>query len=469
MAMLRNGVGSNIVKTFQINEYIQMRLTENGVTQICVKQKDEYKGYKIFNQCKYLLLNIPTDKIKEYDNFKSIDDVKDFIDKDASERGDTFKAYVSSTEEFHGHCSNIQAFYENNYDTRILHRNLAFGLLRELAKQGDPLAIKRYKDEIARRINDGNTKTFIYLMANQHFKIFNREELKYIEESIDDQTLKVIFNLSLNKRYEMLDPIEGGNGFYLFTKSAMIIPISELDNPKWKQLKQLEYRKIISLQDLEEYKVILFEKSGVEQLDFPENPYAYYNKIFFDTALEAFGNSDDTLIFIPENDKPIKIANERMGYIVFIAPIIRDSMKVFDKLGAKYIRRYKYMASNPRKADLTQYMEELIKIIDFTTNIEIKNWAFLSNNKDSVRISFQIREDKDFVSPINFNIGELILIKILYNLEEKYENIFFYLRDRNRRFPIKEDAGGKHIIINKMYWIKAIYKKTKRDRGRSYY
>ena len=51
---------------------------------------------------------------------------------------------------------NLQVWAEMNYDTRILHRNLAFPLLKKLAQVGDPIAKKALKDEIAKRFLSGN-------------------------------------------------------------------------------------------------------------------------------------------------------------------------------------------------------------------------------------------------------------------------------------------------------------------------
>lgn len=52
-------------KEFEINKYLKLKL-EGGRTNIYVK------GRK-FQQCMYLLLNIPVDRIEEYDEIESID------------------------------------------------------------------------------------------------------------------------------------------------------------------------------------------------------------------------------------------------------------------------------------------------------------------------------------------------------------------------------------------------------------
>lgn len=62
---------------------------------------------------------------------------------------------ITPEEEFWGHCSNLQAWVENNYDTRLLHSNIAFPLLKKLTEAGDPNTNKVFKEEIARRFESG--------------------------------------------------------------------------------------------------------------------------------------------------------------------------------------------------------------------------------------------------------------------------------------------------------------------------
>jgi hypothetical protein len=38
---------------------------------------------------------------------------------------------------FWAHCSNLETWGENNYDTRLIHSNLAFPLLKKLTEAGD--------------------------------------------------------------------------------------------------------------------------------------------------------------------------------------------------------------------------------------------------------------------------------------------------------------------------------------------
>ncbi|MFX1457733.1 MAG: hypothetical protein ACFFDB_20385 [Promethearchaeota archaeon] len=153
---------------FVINKYLSLRL-EYGNTNI-------YVGRKLFKQCKYLLLDIPLKDTKNYSKIDSIDEAFEKLDR-SLERGKPRKYHITPDIEFWGHCSNLQTWYENNYDTRILHSNLAFPLLMALAKTGDPLAKKVFKEEITLRLISGYPSVIRYLINENYLKYFNKEEL----------------------------------------------------------------------------------------------------------------------------------------------------------------------------------------------------------------------------------------------------------------------------------------------------
>ncbi len=131
---------------FNINGYLTLKL-EGGASNIYVRGR-------LFNQCKYLLLNIPTSKVRKFDNIESIDETVEILNRSMEESGRS-GVNVSAEAEFWGHCSNLQAWVENNYDTKLLHRNLAFPLLKALADEGDKKARRVFKDEIAMRLVSG--------------------------------------------------------------------------------------------------------------------------------------------------------------------------------------------------------------------------------------------------------------------------------------------------------------------------
>lgn len=65
--------GEKTMKEFRVNEYITLKL-EEGKTNIYVKDQ-------LFNQCKFLLLDISVDKVSSFDDIESIDEVAEKLDR----------------------------------------------------------------------------------------------------------------------------------------------------------------------------------------------------------------------------------------------------------------------------------------------------------------------------------------------------------------------------------------------------
>ena len=139
-------------KEFKVNDYITLKLEWVGVGQEL--ETTIYVADKWFRQCKFLLLNIPVDEISSLDEIDSIDEAAAKLDR-SQERNKFFRREISPEVEFWGHCSNLQMWMENNYDTRLLHSNLAFPLLKRLTDVGDPIAKRVFREEIAKRLGQG--------------------------------------------------------------------------------------------------------------------------------------------------------------------------------------------------------------------------------------------------------------------------------------------------------------------------
>jgi len=131
---------------FQINEYITVKLIDDS-TQI-------YVNGERFEQCRYLLIINPQ-KNQQQHEIESIDEAELLYQKDLEKKITPEQLGITKQQEFWAHCSNLQAWAENNYDSRLLHRNLAFPLLKKLVEVGDQKANRAFKDEIAQRFARG--------------------------------------------------------------------------------------------------------------------------------------------------------------------------------------------------------------------------------------------------------------------------------------------------------------------------
>lgn len=160
-------------KRFKINPYLELRLirkrSNNDRTMIYVDGEQ-------FMQCKYLLLNIPEDEVEKTWDIKNIDEAAEIYSHDHELK----KVSIDPETEFFGHCSNLQAWAENDYNTNLLHRNLAFPLLKELAEAGDPKAKKRFREEIAKRLIEGDEKGRQYLIKNEYLKYLTSSEMSTV-------------------------------------------------------------------------------------------------------------------------------------------------------------------------------------------------------------------------------------------------------------------------------------------------
>lgn len=143
-------------KEFEINEYFSLRLYDGEEPTI-------YMLGVPFMQCAFLLLNIEVNKVSEFDEIDSIDEAAEKLDASMENFVDAVKYKIPPEVEFWGHCSNLQVWYEHGYDTRLLHSNLAFPLLKKLSEAGDPLAKKVFQEEIIKRYESGTETTRKFL------------------------------------------------------------------------------------------------------------------------------------------------------------------------------------------------------------------------------------------------------------------------------------------------------------------
>lgn len=158
---------------FRVNDLISLKL-ENGQTNI-------YLDDVIFHQCKFLLLEIPVDKVSSFDEICSIDEAVEGLDKSM----ETTPINLPTDVKFWAHCSNLQVWAENDYNTTLLHSNLSFPLLKKLYKLGDPIAKKRFKEEVTKRLASGYAPVVHFLLVEGYLKGFDQIELKVIFQQLE--------------------------------------------------------------------------------------------------------------------------------------------------------------------------------------------------------------------------------------------------------------------------------------------
>jgi hypothetical protein len=174
---------------YAINKFLDLRF-EGERTNI-------YVNNELFRHCKYILLNISTDKSEFFEDVDSIDSAVEKLDR-SLELLEKKIGTITPEMIFWAHCSNLQAWYENNYNTCLIHSNLAFPLLKELSQAGDLTARKIYKEEVAKRFESNNLNVIKFLLYNGYLNTFNKEELEVVTEQARFKFSEMISN-QLNK------------------------------------------------------------------------------------------------------------------------------------------------------------------------------------------------------------------------------------------------------------------------------
>lgn len=256
---------------YKVNKYLTVRL-ENDRTYI-------YVNNRRFRQCMYLLMNISIEKAEEYSEINSIDEAAENLDR-SLEGNPTL---IEPQMEFWGHCSNIQAWAENDYDTRLLHRNLAFPLLRKLVEAGDPKAKRVFKEEIAIRLSSRHQTVFNYLFHQGYLKYLDINELESIFEDIQlpiiNRTagaLNTIFDNNENPSERVISR----NLFSVFKRfSTRHIPLiysrikKGIDEKYQKKLVDIIYEKY---KDRKIFPKIQFINDNIEHFDSDKYTFVHY-------------------------------------------------------------------------------------------------------------------------------------------------------------------------------------------------
>ena len=180
---------------FRINEYISLEL-RSGKTVVLLDNSE-------FLLCTGVFINV---------NIKSGRLEYDSVDEIIDDENMRTTVSVSPEEEFWVHCSNLQAWSENDYDTRLLHSNIAFPLLKKLARLGDPSAKRAFKDELVKRFLSDYAPTIIFLLKAGYLDVFTDEEFdvilseaKKIAPTLDRRVLDLMF---IGEDFDEVPPLE---------------------------------------------------------------------------------------------------------------------------------------------------------------------------------------------------------------------------------------------------------------------
>lgn len=340
------------MQQFKVNEYITLKL-EGGKTNIYVKDQ-------LFRQCKFLLLNIPVDRVSSFDEIESIDEAAEKLDRTLEGR-ETEDYEISSKVEFWGHCSNLQVWSEMDYDTRLIHSNLAFPLLEKLTEIEDPLAIRVFKEEIAKRIGESpSLLRNLYMMGL--FEFLTLEEIKNV--TLDQEFLN-LQSCDLQEFPSFIFSLKNLNSLLLDYNKICEIP-DDIANVKRLKLFSISDNKIkeisISLSYLYNLEFLDLSNNSISHINFLKNKRIFPSLKKLNLSLNRLTEFSSELVGL-KNLKELDLSNNS----ITIIPPLSKSL------------RYLNLSSNsikflPRSISKLSYLEILVlsenKIKDLNESLE---------------------------------------------------------------------------------------------------
>ncbi len=120
---------SDILQEFTINSHLGLQLISNGNSR--PKTVILVNGNRI-SQCMYLMMELDHKDAEESHEYVNIDECSRRYSRGLENSKNRYP--ITAEEEFWGHCSNLQAWFENKYNPNVLHSSLSVPLLTKLAK-----------------------------------------------------------------------------------------------------------------------------------------------------------------------------------------------------------------------------------------------------------------------------------------------------------------------------------------------
>ena len=320
---LENAIKKYVNRTtreeFIINKYLSVRL-EGGRSQI-------YVAGRSFMICTYLLLNIPDEPT---DHIQSIDEAAANYGDElhvGKERNETmYHIDISPEEEFIGNCSNLQAWAENGYDTRLLHSNLAWPLLKKLMEVGDKKARKAYKEEIALRLEENDLSATQYILGGGYINDLSIDEIKIINDSMNPGIAKILLEQYLEKKkaksYGVVAGFRGHS--FKFDPKKMGLQLMEgeifVTSVERSLFEYKDYKRPFNLRNIQAYSKFEFNKTfynfGIRWKD----RKVLFKKANVEFAESLFNDKFSINIQIPRSRAPLKVYNKKENIAVYIYP-----------------------------------------------------------------------------------------------------------------------------------------------------
>ncbi|MFX1363304.1 MAG: leucine-rich repeat domain-containing protein [Promethearchaeota archaeon] len=411
-----------------------------------------YVNNRVFRQCMYLLINIPIDQIDEYDEIKSIDEAAVKLDRSMESNHQR----VPPETEFWGHCSNIQAWVENEYDTRILHRNLAFPLLKALVDAGDPIAKRKFKEEIAIRYATGHPTVIRFLTQNGYLYYLTEDEFESMLididfPSIDEYTRRIIPLLYNLNDPEVVQQIKQYTTIFInrfrFKYKYLILlkAIEKLPEKTRQEFVVIIYNKY---KNVRSFPVLKFLNKAQVNYDNLDLKIISYNDRLVGIVLDSKVNLKNKMIEIIENVEGLGEYSEE------IIELDLSHNRITSLKGLEKLKNLKKLSMKNNYIKKLEWLEGLnnLEFLDLSGNIDIEEIPDLLNKLPKLKIvkltGCRIKEFSESVSHF-FWMGQ------------NYRNFTAYNQDDIKFY--EETHKSKAGINGRLYknFVKWVFKLSK--------
>ena len=180
--MLLNKTFSPVFSSKEFNELIKptavYELNENIVLKLILDKTLIFVCGDLFITCQKTIIALAPTEFKDYDDFYEIDDIIDYYreeetkNKEWKEQG----VSISPEEEFWVHCSNMQAWVDSGYNSRVLSKSVSFPILIELSKREYSQFTAFLKEDLVQRIQSGSYNAIEYFMQEDFYRFFTQDE-----------------------------------------------------------------------------------------------------------------------------------------------------------------------------------------------------------------------------------------------------------------------------------------------------
>ena len=427
-----------VMKEFKVNEYITLKL-ENGRANI-------YVNGERFIPCFRWFFNKSQNAIKVHDEIYSIDEV---FDRHNPLQENIIKVaggyrFITTDSEFLVYCSNLQAWVEKDYDTRLLNRFLAFPLLKKLSSIGDIKAIRVFQDEIAKRIMSGDPTATKYLVIENYLSNLKMKNLKSLLSAMSEgvkrefkRILQDQFQESFNSKNERkLDIIQTRH--QLFNVLKLVLNTNELNSFEYvicKGIRIFLKDNSLKIRDIDDISQIhgLNSLKSLEKLDLSNNNIKEINNLDNLKSLKVLDLSHNKIKEIKNLENLKKLENLNLFFneisdiqgleqLIHLKRLFLCKNRITENKNLNTLNKLEILNLNHNKISEIKGLDNLRNLkkmnLGFNSITEIKNLENL-NELEELYLTYNL------ISEINGleNQRKLYLLYLDSNKIKKIENL----------------------------------------------